>query len=218
MKYTYIVGIGLICLLSLKIYSFENRLSNKPTLKLTGQIESCEVLDEGDRIKLSFKLILSVKNTGSIPILLLSEKQTLIRREIISAENGSQKTLFSLWTRPSIGINDEWLKLSKDINKASPPIGQIERIKAGDVIKMETADWFYINKNKASTWKELMESNHLLLRLTYETWSLNIEPRQSTLDKKKFGQELRERWKTDGYLWTDEITSEPLELNLQICK
>jgi len=221
MKYISIIGVGLIGLLFFEmVCSSENHASNKPTLKLTGQIESCEVIDEGDRVKLSLKLNLSLTNAGDNPVLLLSEKPTLIGRQINSSATSGQneKNLFSLWTRPSIGVNDEWLKLSKDIDKASPPEAQIKRIEVGDAIKWEVTDWFYIKKDDKSSWKELTAANRLSLRLTYEMWSLNIEPRQSTLDDKKFGQELNERWKSYGYLWIDEITSEPIDIRLQTGK
>jgi hypothetical protein len=82
---------------------------------------------------------------------------------------------------------------------------------------VDVADWFYINKNEKS-WNELAGADCLLLRVTYETWPLNVEPRQSTLDDKKFGQELRERWKSSGYLWIDEITSEPLSFTVKLNK
>jgi len=221
MKYSYIIVIGLISLLFLEmVYSSENRASNKPTLKLTGQIESCEATDEGDRVKVSLKLNLSLTNAGDTPILLMSEKPTLIGRQISSPSVNEQdeKSLFTLWRRPSIGKNDEWLKLSKDINKASPPEAQIKRIEVGDAIKWEVTDWFYISKDDKSSWKELAAADRLSLRLTYEMWSLNIEPQQSTLDDKKFGQELRERWKSYGYLWIDEITSEPIDIHIQASK
>jgi hypothetical protein len=107
--------------------------------------------------------------------------------------------------------------LSKDINRASPPEAQIKCIEIVDAIKREVTDWFYINKDKSS-WKELKVANHLSLRLTYEMWSLNIEPLQSGLDDKKFGQELKERWKSYGYLWIDETTSEPIGIHIQASK
>lgn len=220
MKLIFVIGMGLTCLLFSNVgHSLENRMSNNPSLKLSGHIESSEVADEGDRVKLSFKLNLSFRNTGDAPILLLAEKPTVIGRRIsCSSKNGqSEDSLFTLWTRPSISKNDGWLKLSKDVNTATPPEGSIRRIEVGETFKMEAADWFYINKDEKS-WNELASADRLSLRLTYEVWPLNIEPRQSTLDDKKLGQELRERWKSFGYLWTDEITSEPLNFTVQLRK
>ena len=215
MKYACIIVAGVLCLWPARLP--DPKRVGSPVLKLTGEIENCAVERENDYVKITLHLKLHFTGAGDVPVLLLSKKPKLIARQALTEipnENG-QKTIFAIWTRPSIGKNEEWTKLANEIDKPFPVQTQINKLGVGDRIDLEVDDWFRVTKEQ---FLALEKSDERFLQLTYEMWPLDIEPRDSTLENKKFGNELRDRWKNFGYLWLDEIISQPIKFCTSNCK
>lgn len=59
---------------------------------------------------------------------------------------------------------------------------------------------------------EIIKYQQLWLRVVYEIFPINVEPKVD--GKYRFGKKLRNRWRQFGDLWLDNVPSEPIPINL----
>ncbi|GIU81257.1 MAG: hypothetical protein KatS3mg006_0321 [Pyrinomonadaceae bacterium] len=193
-------------------------------LQLTGKISNLKMTETPKTVEFSYDVELTFTNIGNVPILLLKSDFLLlcIDREIygIPANEKDERKLWSFSTFPSIGVTPDWRNIKKTLDAKAPPSSIIKRVNVGESIVFYGKEWFYFNKEKDKyfkpenfTWNEIKDAKSLSLRLTYRIWSLDFET-SSPREEKKFGKKLQKRWRKYGYLWLDDIVSEPVPLDL----
>ncbi len=219
MRLSYLFGLIIIVSINFQAVFAESGL------KVTGKISQLEISEENKTTKLSFHITLTFTNTGKVPLLIFTSDSSVrsILREMygsIPIEKGDSR-LYALYTLPSIGVNEETRKIQKLLNAKEPLEELIKTIGIGENLSFETKEWFYIGKEKDvydnlgnHLWSEIKDAKSLSLRLGYRIWSLDFEPRSVNRDKRPFGKKLQKRWKKYGYLWLDDIVSEPIPLDL----
>lgn len=201
------------------IYANEN-------LKFVGKISNLEMVEKKDSFLFSFDSTLTLTNTGKVPILLfLPETWLCINREIygIASDEKIEKKLTFNGSLPSISNSKEWLERKEKLDAKVPPLDLFRKLERGQSFIFEQKEWFSISKEKAKSsvesnfgnfsWSEIKNAKLLSLRLEYRIWSLNLET-YSLSNNKRFGEKLQKRWKKHGYLWLDDIQSEPIALDL----
>jgi hypothetical protein len=210
------------CLLS--FFAAEKPPPAAPTLKLTGRVEGCEVTEDGSHVRLSLRLRLDFTNTGDAPVLVLWDELLLVARHIGDRPPGDaqERRLYFGSSSPSIERSEEWAKRRREVDRESPP-EEVRRLAPGETLTLEKDDWFTLGRARShsagnASWEEIKAAGRPSLRVTFQTWPLNIEPRANPSDDKKLGGQLRERWKASGLLALDGVTSEPIEFSPQTCK
>ena len=195
-------------------------------IKFAGKISNLEMVEEKDSMKFSFDATLTLTNTGKVPILLfLPETWLCINRDVYGIALGekTEKRLMFNGSLPSISDSKEWLERKEKLNVKVPPSNLFRKLESGESFTFEQKEWFYVIKEKVKSpvqayfgnlsWNEMKTAKSLSLRLEYRIWSLNLET-YSLSGKKRFGKKLQKRWKKYGYLWLDDIVSEPIPLDL----
>jgi hypothetical protein len=210
-------------------------------LALTGKVHSIEIEDKEDSVLVSVRLVMSLKAVGDKPILLwkqihpdpiLSGAFLCINAKIlgsVAAEKEEKILHYSNCALPSIQRTPAWQDIMNKLDNKIPPLDHVQIINRGEHFDFN-ADWkFIFLKKKALNsndplwgrgsdydviWDEIKDARNLSLRLTYRTWSFELERGCDNPNKRKFGKKLQKRWKAYGNLWLDDITSEPIALRL----
>ena len=192
-------------------------------LRLTGKISNLRMTEEPKSVEFSYDVELAFTNIGNVPILLLKSDFPLlcIDREVygLPADETSERRLWSFSTVPSIGATPDWQNIKKTLDSETPPSNIIKEIEVGKSIVFNAKEWLYFKKEKDKyfrsenfTWNEIKAAKSLSIRLKYRIWSLDFEV--SPREEKKFGKKLQKRWSEYGYLWLEDIRSEPIPLDL----
>lgn len=191
-------------------------------LSLSGKVLSVERLEEAsDSISYKVNLSLTFRNQGRSAIILCEKNLWLGAASLArSAEDAGAYKFFydrSLW--PSVWPAVSRAKLRDSFDKPAPPNDIFLILNPEKEWELQSAVYLEFEKKKSGSaknagWEEIREISPMLLQVTFGMWPVNVEP-SLTPDDPQFGRKLRERWKTVGYLWLDDLTSEPIELDLK---
>ncbi len=236
MKNIYLVLLITTVLLSFQVSKAEERL------KLSGKIQNIVIEDKKDSLHVFIKLKMSFKAVGNDSILLwkqtyphdknLRDKFLCVNSKILGflAIAKEEKILYyQQCALPSIQRSAAWQEVKNEIDSKMLPSNQIQIIKSGEALDFD-ADWSFIFLKKKAInsndpfWgysseydvlsNEIKNAKDLSLQVTYRVWSSELESRSDIKHKKPFGKKLQKRWKKFGYLWLDDIVSEPISLDL----
>lgn len=216
----------------------QSRLGNivKPTdFKVLGEVskikinenDSLEYLKDYDSIVVFLRI--KLKNTGNTPILLLSNRVSFIEVNIAQSIDEFETTtgefsVYHLQTSASFIDDKMWKANKKILDTKKPDLKKIFFLLPNEYIEYEDNIRINLPKNeidryKFSPWKkhsleQLKQLSTILIRL--KNYGLIDNYGVSKKDKKRFtfAKELQKRWKKYGYLWLDDITSEPIPLDL----
>ncbi len=106
--------------------------------------------------------------------------------------------------------------LQKQLNQKIPPSDLTYVIKVGDSFNFSTETECVFLKSKISasaneSWNAISKSSPILIELKLEIFPSYLKQSNS----KSFSEKaLQDRWKKYGYLWLDDIVSEPILLDL----
>lgn len=230
------VKVFIIPLVLLALFLKGQTVCAKPMLKLKREIISIEMEELSDRVILNIDSKMSLENTGDEPILLLiasypesspyAPENGLPFLEICNKVSGiletekSEKVLVSRCALPPAEKTPSWQKLRKELDKESPPPNLIKTIGVGEKFEFRILGAVVFWKERytfssfadEAIWSEIKTAKSLLLQTTYRIWSLELEPRYR--GEITFGKKLQKRWRKYGYLWLDDIVSEPVPLDL----
>lgn len=229
-----------LCFLAISLAMASNGLTQsdknnprKQEIVLTGKV--IDVSSETSDIKkrsagdlLTIRVGLNLKNTGNIPVIFLADKFTTWAS---IWESNDEHGLLGLLAEeavflPSFGIkNSEWKKIKSDLDKSSPPEGNTWVLMPGQAFNFEDRVLVdlplkpnVLTREENSSLRYLKEVSPVWLNLKVETWDkVHIEVKNSNghTEKPKFYRVLKNRWKKFGYLWLEDITSEPIMLELK---
>ncbi|MFV0388157.1 MAG: hypothetical protein ACK5NT_05325 [Pyrinomonadaceae bacterium] len=233
---SYISLLIVLLFFSIQLTKAEERL------KLSGQVESIEIEDKKDVLQIDLQLKMSLKLVGKEAIFLW--KQTYphdesLRNKFLCVNFHIFGILSNVQTEkllfvddpplPSLQRTKQWQDVVTEMDKKSPPSSQFQIVKSGETVYFFENLSFVILKKKAigsnnPYWgygsdinvlaDEILKAKNLTLQVSYRVWSSELEPRSDHKDKKPFGKKLQKRWKKFGYLWLDDIVSEPIPLDL----
>ncbi len=236
MKKIYMILAVCIILLGFQVSKADERL------KLLGKITSIQLENKEDSLLVSIRLKMSFQATGNVPVLLW--KQTYPHDENLRGRflgtfskifgmlptEKEEKILYYHSSRlPSIQRTQGWQDIKKELDSEILQSTQIQSIKSGETLDFD-AEWSFIflkkkaNGSNDPLWgysshfdvlsNEIKTAKNLSLQVTYRVWSSELELHSDRKDKKPFGKKLQKRWKKYGYLWLDDIVSEPIPLDL----
>ena len=232
------IKLSTIILLVITIFLNSQLANAQAMLKLYKKITSIEKEELNDRVVFNVKSNMSFRNVGDKPILLLiaaypesspfSPDNNLPFLGICTKITGvleterTEKVLMSGCALPSIESTADWRVLSKQLDSKTPPPALIKKLEAGESFDFKTIGWLRFFKKRElyssfadeAIWSEIENAKSLSLQNTYRIWSLELEPRSAKGNEKPFGKQLQKRWNKYGYLWLDDIVSEPIPLNL----
>jgi hypothetical protein len=237
MKKSYISLLIVLLFFSIQLTKAEERL------KLSGQVESVEITDKKDILQIDVKLRMSFRVVGKESILLwkqtyphdesLRNKFLCVNFRILGIPSNveTEKLLFvDSPPLPSLQRTKQWQDVVTDMDKKSPPASQFHIVKNGETIDFfENLSFVFLKKKAVGSndpyWgfgsdinvlaDEIKSAKNLKLALKYSVWSSELEPRSDLLKNiKPFGKKLQKRWKKYGYLWLDDIVSEPIPFDL----
>ncbi|MEZ5308369.1 MAG: hypothetical protein R2684_14580 [Pyrinomonadaceae bacterium] len=194
-------------------------------LQVTGTINNLEMVEGEKSIVFSFDTSVTVTNTGQVSVfILLPEMWWHIGTDVfgVRSDEKSEERLVFAGVLPSIDGSKEWMERKELLDAKTPPARLLTKLDGGESLIVEGKEQIYVHKEedkydlfiKNSLWAEFEKAKSLSLRLKYRVWSLNLE-KYSLHAKKKFGRKLQKRWQKYGYLWLDDITTEPIPLDLR---
>lgn len=110
--------------------------------------------------------------------------------------------------------------LSLDVLPAS-----VKKISRGETFELEDTVNIVIYKYKSGVHgyrsemkdiviDELKDTASLWLKIGYRFWDPNLDLDLKTMKKLKFSDKLRRKWLKFGFLWTEPVESEPIEIPL----
>lgn len=235
-KLIWLLPLGLVFLLS----SFAVRAEGQ--LELSGKITDIGIEEKGGSVRVSVRLQMSLKAVGETPVMVWKQTNPnessqraflCVYSKVLGvlAKGSGEKILhYNTCALPSIQRTSAWQDVIKRLDSATPPASEIRVIKPGESFDFNDEWAFTFLKRKAGNsndplwglssdhdvlWDEIKEARNLTLELAYRVWSSELEPRSDiAVDEKPFGKRLRNKWKESGYLWLDDIVSEPVPIDL----
>ena len=207
-------------------------------LKLSNQNVNIRVVEEDSKIvQLELSLDLLFTNTSSSNIVLYRNRSGLIYRQkdlnklnqedfwllnlalFTFDKNKARTYLYGFGTRRSNFVSPEVLELQNRLSVAKPPSKLTIILKKGESVsfKMKTECTFSKTRSKYDsnvTWQELLKATSVFMTITLEMFPhyLNTKPKSNVYFA--FGKEIQKKWSKYGYLWLDDIVSEPIPLDL----
>lgn len=135
-------------------------------------------------------------------------------------EDSSENTLYLVRARPSNYVSPEVEELKRRLNSSSPPSDLTFVLNRGESISYQMKEMFRFGKQKDKysinvTWQELVGLSPVYMRIALEMFPhiINTEPNSNKYFP--LGKKLRAKWKEFGYLWLDDITSEPIQVDFR---
>lgn len=223
------------CILLLMVLACSQSLDAAEPMILSGRITNVIKEEKGDSVVLSLALTMSFQNVSEKPILLTVSSYPKsspyyipdnsfmsICAKVTGMLEAAEKILYSSCSLPSIEGTSDWQNIRKEFDRKIPPQHRIKFLNPGQSFEFESRvrvsflreqDPYSVNRENA-LWNEIVAAKCLVLRMTYRIWSLELEPRSGDRNDRPFGKELQKRWKDYGYLWLEDINSQPIEIQL----
>jgi hypothetical protein len=189
------------------------------TLSATAREVAFEETPSSDYVRL--KLRYELRNTGTTPVILWKGKRAytgyeisrtpfFAREDLVAAQRGG----------PSIDTSAVWAERRKALDRESPPPELTEILMPGEARSLDDTVTLVCPKSSppglfhSPSLKELEALGHVWLKFYYQVWSPNLEPDVRRSQHLDFGRGLRTRWKSFGDLRLEDISSEPIRLDL----
>jgi hypothetical protein len=233
------LNLFIVLILFLSVFSFAQsdadiRLKNgkMARLKLTGTVKNIEISENKSKefsrsfiyVHLNFRL----KNTGEKPILLFNQNpgclSVAVAQKIEELENRNGSFSFYRFATSSSFIDDKMWKLNKDLlDIKKPPSNKIFSLLPEQSIEYEDGFRLDVPKEESkrfefSPWErktlsELKQLSPVFIKLqgcSVRGYGIN----EAKKDRFLFAQKLQKRWMKYGYLWLEDVVSEPIQLDL----
>lgn len=193
-----------------------------PSVELKGKIKSVKLNSE-DKSYISFDLVINMEfiNKSDVPIL-LSKREIWLNSKFITSslkDFSDKKYLYESTMYPSNYNSPKLEKYRQQINIITPPQEYFRYISPNNSWCFNIDTVIEIPKKSGESlykmsWNEIKSSSQLWMQLEVNFWYSNIEPVEFR-EEKRFGKKLRKQWEKYGYLWLDDVKSEPILLDLK---
>ncbi|MBF2021991.1 MAG: hypothetical protein IGR93_18335 [Hydrococcus sp. C42_A2020_068] len=204
----------------------DEKTKNQPHIFLTGEITSIKITKGLSGYGINFKAKMTFKNTGDIPIIFL--KREFLFPGIGIAEKPEDFEAGKLLAKEYAGMScsqrgKEWINLRKKLDQPIPPPEEtfilmpneekvIDAEPVGIGVLIDPQKGFSSKDKESASWETIKNLSQLWIKVRAEPYpSWGLEP---DCYGKSFGRELQKRWSKYGYLWLDDIFSEPIPLDL----
>lgn len=204
-----------------------NSMINKqPKLSLQGKVENVLIEKEAKSSLIKIKLNLSLKNESNKRIifldypvffpgeLILAPAQKGIEDEILVTSYGGYSCQYNAeeWVRDRNAFKDQE-KPDKNVYFLDSGQEKLINVEVRLIVaNLDNSQYFSTERDKSLETLQTFAS--LRLQVTTELYpSWGLEPK-CKVEKLKFGKILRKKWENYGYLWLDDVTSEPMLLQL----
>jgi hypothetical protein len=207
--------------------------STKRTVILRGRVERVEIRPEDSPSKYAMTpvyitLKLSIINTGKAPLIFLRREpdcnQAVIAKNADELDIRNRKFLAYSGRGSSEITSKKWANLHKSLNRALPPSALTRILAPGEsfdfdgLIRLDLPKepaMYASSPTRSESLTRLQELSPVLLKVRCDPWPLNLDGVNNGRHKLKFGRELQLKWKHFGWLWLDDIYSEPITLDLK---
>lgn len=203
--------------------------AQNPPVEFRGKIKSIKLNSEDKGyLYIDLKIEFEFLNKSERPVLLSKRKPWEYSQYIASSvENLSRREYLY---RSSIGagndISPKWERYRRKLDRTAPPKKHFRYVLPKQSWRFEFETVLSITKivdggngftflgNNKIDWSEMKSLPELWMTTEIPLWFSNIEP-IADRDERRFGKKLREQWKQYGFLWLDDMESEPLRLDLK---
>ena len=195
-------------------------------LTLRGRVESVGVKEISRSAALiEIQLKMELVNVGTRPVILLQREPLFpggsLARKPEDFEQGNVLASDAGW--PADSNAPEWAALRSNLDKSEPPANEIRVLMPGESRPLETSVRLvvptdpskFISSRKKESLATIQQLSPVWLRVVCDLWPLNVEPLDSGRTKLKFSHRLQKRWEKVGFLWLDEIYSEPMMVDVR---
>jgi hypothetical protein len=204
-----------------------------PLLTLSGTVEDLEVREEDTPSKygMSFvfvRLKMKITNADIQPVILL-RSDPLCNEIVVAKEAGGldvRSGNFLAYSSASSSeiTSPEWLRLHSSLDQAVPPATETQILYSNDSIDFDAMirldlpkhpEMYASSPTRSTSLHRLEELSPLVLRVRCTLWPRNLEGIGDERNQLKFGHELQDRWKNFGFLWLNDLKSQPITLDLK---
>lgn len=199
-----------------------------PAVSLTGEIISSEISCGSYACNIKFKLKMSLKNTGEVPIIFLKNHFLFLSLEMVEKPEDFKtgKAIDASYAGMSCHhTSREWIELRRRLEKSAMPSEEtfilmpkeekvfenVETVGVGVLIN--PCKGISPEERERPSWEQVKNLSEVWIRVgleVYPDWGVEYKCGGDRLAKK-----LRKRWKEYGYFWTDYILSEPIRFDMK---
>jgi hypothetical protein len=132
----------------------------------------------------------------------------------------TEDVLESHYGGPSNDYSEKWSFLRSSLDKERPPAAVTMTLRPGESWDFSSPVTIIADKEESKFTKEisfetLRRVSPIWIKASYEVWSFNIEPiGEERSINLKFGRMLQKRWGKYGHLMLQDITSEPILVDI----
>lgn len=194
---------------------------DKRLLCLRGRVADVKLARENNHsIVFDVKLNLEFTNTSDKPVIIFQREFWLGAKTLARSpeDSAAHKYLYVSGQWPSVSTSPEWGELRQRLDQPNPPQDLTRVLAPGESLPYEASVTLYIEKvgsfdKTSQRWDTIKQASPVWLQVTLEMWPVNIEPHVDP-ENPGFGKMLQRRWQQYGRLQIDQLTSEPMQLDL----
>ncbi|HMO82386.1 MAG TPA: hypothetical protein PKD24_16530 [Pyrinomonadaceae bacterium] len=203
-------------------------MTKKEYLSLTGEITEMKVSELSDEVVIDFIARLRLKNMGKRPILFFREYLAFTGSELAGSPDGfGAKRIASSYQGYDLMACSQtlkdWVNARNRLDQVIPSDEEILVLSPGEEKTFDAVipplripihpERSEVKADRArKSWEMIRSSPKIWVRIIADSYpSAGLEP---DCHGSSFGNELRKRWDQHGYLWLDQILSEPIPFKL----
>lgn len=227
-SFTAMFLVGIVC------FWPENKCFSKPmpaqtskTICMRGSVISVNVISDAPESRyasnfLEIQLMVELVNTSQTPIIFLNREPMFVGAALAKEPDdfGTGNYLARTYIGSAVSLAPEWTTLRRGLDKPTPPPNQTRILMPNQSWSLRATVGVSLAEHsemfapaKSTSLADMKKLSTVWLRVVCEVWPWNLE---SSVDRGKlsYGHRLQRRWRNVGFLWLDDIYSEPISLNL----
>lgn len=209
-----------------KRYYFEDKCKSNVGLSYSGVVEGIVKRETQYTVIFRLKLRMALKNIGKQDLILLSEDPL---REVLFASDTYENAMREMYIHEenmgysNDSTSDAWKHRRQFLDSHLPPNDMTMILKKGESKQFLVQIPLMFDKScsikrpreeeREILWSEASALKTLYLRIVFHAWNANLEEGWYSA-KSKFGKKLQKKWKSIGYLYLDDIITDPIEVKL----
>jgi hypothetical protein len=203
-----------------------SKADNEPpnvAVRLRGRVESVTVSADKSFDTISVKVALELENTGKESIIFLSTGLPAyigaqLARKPTDFTTGDQLT--STYGIEPFEFPPGWRQIENQLISSTGPVAFTDTLRPTEKRTLRATAILIASRRpgineypRRASLDEIRSADALWIRVIYCTWpawGLGLPTDDSSL-----GHQLRNRWRSIGYLWVEDILSEPIPLRIK---
>ena len=192
------------------------------SLTLRGAVRTVNHEQDKSEDFITLDLRLRLINTGALPLIFWKRELAYGGFSLSRSRSFAREDRLTDSTHgPSRDLSPEWAEMRKALDKDYPPPEETFFLLPNEEKSFDYKVTIGCPKSPPRgmlyrpSLNELAAEENVWMRVYYHAWSLNLEPDQLRDNSPRFGYSLQNRWKSIGGLWLEDISSEPIKLDLK---